>query len=81
MRGGKRKSAGRKLGGINKQTLLGRDWIEKAKAAGVTPLDFMLEIMRDPEIDPKRAPEGRDSRGALFSIRGLAQLRSRMTPM
>lgn len=47
-RGGPRPGAGRKPGAINKATAKAR---EKAEAGGIMPLDFMLEIMRDPEAD------------------------------
>jgi hypothetical protein len=46
-RGGKRPGAGRKPGSLTKRT---RDIAEAAAAAGETPLDFLLRIMRDPSL-------------------------------
>lgn len=43
-RGGQRIGAGRKPGAINRATAAAR---EKAEATGITPLEFMLEVMRD----------------------------------
>lgn len=43
-RGGKREGAGRKLGARNKADKEARS---KASAEGVTPLDYMLKVMRD----------------------------------
>lgn len=45
-RGGQRTGAGRKPGAINRATAAAR---EMAEATGVTPLEFMLQIMRDTE--------------------------------
>ena len=42
-RGGRRPGAGRKTGGATKRT---REVADKAAAEGVTPLEFMLGIMR-----------------------------------
>ena len=44
MAGGKREGAGRKAGVPNKRT---RETIAKAEKAGVTPLDYMLKMLRD----------------------------------
>lgn len=49
MRGGARKGAGRKRGTANKRT---RAIADRAAAEGVTPLDFMLALLRKP------APKG-----------------------
>lgn len=46
--GGARPGAGRKKGGANKIT---QEAIEKAKAGGILPLDFLLQIMRDEDAD------------------------------
>jgi len=47
-RGGKRDGAGRKPGAINKSTQV----IRKAvKESGLTPLDYLLSVMRDPESE------------------------------
>lgn len=43
-RGGQRIGAGRKPGAINRATAAAR---EKAEATGITPLEFMLQVMRD----------------------------------
>lgn len=43
-RGGSRPNAGRKPGAVNKATKAAR---EMAEATGVTPLEFMLNRMRD----------------------------------
>jgi hypothetical protein len=47
-RGGKRPGAGRKVGSLTKKT---RDIAEAAAAAGETPLEYMLRVMRDPTVD------------------------------
>lgn len=46
-RGGKRDGAGRPAGALTKRT---REIAEKAADAGITPLDYMLSILRDPEM-------------------------------
>lgn len=43
-RGGKRKGAGRPPGAINRATAAARKMVEET---GVTPLEFMLQVMRD----------------------------------
>jgi hypothetical protein len=43
-RGGKREGAGRPAGAITQRT---REVAEKAAEAGMTPLDFMLKVLRD----------------------------------
>lgn len=53
-RGGKRDGAGRKAGVPNKATAAKRAEIE---ASGLTPLDYMLTIMRDSEANPVRRDE------------------------
>lgn len=50
-RGGPRPNSGRPKGKPNKDR---REIIEKAKKAGIMPLDYMLEVMRD-----KKAPQAR----------------------
>jgi len=47
-RGGKREGAGRKPGAINKATKQTR---KAVKESGLTPLDYMLSVMRDKEAD------------------------------
>lgn len=49
-RGGKREGAGRKPGVPNKVTA---ETAEKIKASGLTPLDYMLSILRDESADIK----------------------------
>lgn len=43
-RGGKREGAGRKPGSANNRS---REIADKAMAEGITPLEFMLAVMRD----------------------------------
>lgn len=43
-RGGKREGAGRKAGVPNKRT---QEIMEQAEASGLTPLEFMLDVLRD----------------------------------
>lgn len=45
-RGGKRSGAGRPAGAVTKKT---REVAEKAAAEGLTPLEYMLSILRDEE--------------------------------
>ena len=45
MRGGKREGAGRRKGSMNRRT---KQTVAMAEAAGQLPLEFMLEVMRDP---------------------------------
>lgn len=49
-RGGKRPGAGRKPGALNKATAEQR---KAVRESGMTPLDYMLSILRDKEADPK----------------------------
>ena len=52
--GGKREGAGRKAGIPNERTSL----IEKRVAStGITPLDYLLNIMRDETVEPSRRDE------------------------
>ena len=51
--GGRRKGAGRKPGSLNKRT---RDIADKAIAEGISPLEYMLQVMRS------EAPESEDAR-------------------
>lgn len=48
MRGGKRENAGRKPGAPNKKTA---QVIAAVEASGLTPLDYMLSVLRD-ELQP-----------------------------
>ena len=47
-RGGQRIGAGRKPGAVNRATAAAR---EKAEATGITPLEFMLQVMRDEQAE------------------------------
>lgn len=47
MHGGSRPGAGRPKGSRNKRTLLLEEGAKKATAGGTTPLDYLLDIMRD----------------------------------
>lgn len=49
--GGARPGAGRKPGGANRLT---KEAVEKAKAEGILPLDYLLQVMRDPAGDETR---------------------------
>lgn len=49
-RGGPRPNAGRPAGAATKKT---REIADNAAAAGITPLEFLLTIMRDPGADQK----------------------------
>lgn len=49
-RGGKREGAGRPAGALTKRT---REVAEKAADEGLTPLDYMLDVLRDADADPK----------------------------
>ena len=49
--GGARRGAGRKPGSVNRRNV---EVVAEALAAGVTPVEFMLSIMRDEDADPKR---------------------------
>ena len=49
MRGGKRPGAGRPPGAQNKKTL---ETAEAIEASGMTPLDYMITVMRDKSVEP-----------------------------
>lgn len=49
--GGARAGAGRKKGGHNK---LAEEAIQSAKATGIMPLDYLLQVMRDAGSDEAR---------------------------
>jgi len=49
--GGKRPGAGRKPGVPNKATL---ERQARVASTGITPLDYMLKVMRNPKADPAR---------------------------
>ena len=49
-RGGARPGAGRPVGSVNRRTA---EVIAEAMEAGKTPLEFLLEMMRDEDIDRK----------------------------
>lgn len=46
-KGGKRQGAGRKRGQVSEQVKVRKEIQLKAKAEGITPLDYMLNILRD----------------------------------
>jgi len=48
MRGGRREGAGRPAGAVNRATAHEREAIA---ASGLTPLEYMLSLMRDEEAD------------------------------
>lgn len=50
-RGGKREGAGRKAG---QSTKLNEEARKKALASGISPLDYLLQVMREEENDAKR---------------------------
>jgi hypothetical protein len=76
-RGGTRPGAGRPAGASNRRTI---EQIEAIEASGLTPLDFMLDVLRDelrpfdarmdaakaaaPYCHAKRAPVGSDGEDA-----------------
>lgn len=46
-RGGKRPGAGRKKGQVSQETAARKSFQAKALESGITPLDYMLRILRD----------------------------------
>jgi len=50
MRGGKRPGAGRPPGARNRKTL---EIAEAIEASGSTPLEYMIAVMRDKNVDPQ----------------------------
>lgn len=50
MRGGKRPGAGRPPGARNRKTL---DVAEAIEASGMTPLEYMVAVMRNKDVDPQ----------------------------
>ena len=51
MHGGKRPGAGRPYGSRNKATEKQKAEIDKIAASGLTPLEYMLSVMRDEQAD------------------------------
>lgn len=49
-RGGKREGSGRPVGSATKRT---REIADKAAEEGITPLEYMLQIMRNETEDPR----------------------------
>jgi hypothetical protein len=49
-RGGRREGAGRKPGSLNKKC---KELAERLLLEGETPLEFMLAVMRSPDLDQK----------------------------
>lgn len=81
--GGKRPGAGRPKGSQNRRTKALKEIADKAVAAGVTPLEVMLDNMRfamaeaanaqqryEAAVDPK---ERKEARGQVLGYRGFAQ--------
>src|SRR5271169_433995 len=52
--GGKRAGAGRRPGGITRRTQL---LVEQMRAAGISPLEYMLAVLRAPTVEPERRDE------------------------
>src|SRR5262249_49279203 len=52
--GGTRIGAGRRPGALGKKTIESKDRIEKAISSGLTPLEYMLEVLRDPNTTLQR---------------------------
>jgi hypothetical protein len=50
-KGGKRPGAGRKPGSLTKRS---REIAQGAAETGLTPLEYMLGVMRDPAVDESR---------------------------
>lgn len=61
--GGARKGSGRKAGSATKKT---REIADKAAAEGITPLEYMLQIMRDESIASPDARVMLDHRAMRF---------------
>jgi len=53
-RGGRRPGAGRKSGSLTRRT---REIAEQAAGYGITPLEYMLAVMRDCDEPPERRDE------------------------
>src|SRR5262249_14959637 len=53
-RGGHRPGAGRKPGSLTRRT---REIVEQAAGDGITPLEYMLAVMRDADEPPERRDE------------------------
>ena len=53
-RGGRRPGAGRKPGSLTRRT---REIAEQAAGDGISPLEHMLAVMRDPSESPERRDE------------------------
>lgn len=53
-RGGARPGAGRKKGEVSKARLAVQERAKLAATEGTTPLEYMLNILRDPTTDQKR---------------------------
>ena len=49
--GGRRARAGRKPGSANRKT---RELADQAATDGLTPLEYMLGVVRDPNVEPER---------------------------
>jgi hypothetical protein len=69
--GGARPGAGRKPGALNKATKQQRDAI---KASGLTPLEYLLSVMRDEGTDKRERIDAAKSGRALLSPKTLAPM-------
>ena len=70
-RGGARKNAGRKPGAATTKT---REIANKASEAGLTPLEYILSVMRDDATEPRE-------RGRQAAERILARMRNPDAPI
>jgi hypothetical protein len=58
--GGARQGAGRKPGTLNRKTV---ELLHGAVSEGLTPIEYMLQIMRDEDADPKEIHQHRHAAG------------------
>jgi hypothetical protein len=52
--GGRRAGAGRRPGGMTQRT---QQLVEEVRAQGISPLEYMLAVLRDETVDPERRDE------------------------
>lgn len=71
------KTGGRKKGAVNKRT---RE-LERVKRAGITPLDYMLKVMRDEKADsPRRADMAKAAAPYLHARRAPEDAKGKTVP-
>lgn len=70
--GGKRKGSGRPKGVKSKTDLKKRDIQVKAAELGLTPLEYLLKVMNDPDVE-----SGRRDRAAIAAARYVHKLGDR----